>query len=185
MGIVAQCPNGHRLNVKNHLAGKTGLCPNCGAKFRIPSAVAVPGRLPTAAGEATPDHTLPLARLVLLDQAVIHTLPRALPLGAARAAGTAAAEEAEPLPFDTESLESEPSAATEIQRLHPAIADRPDLMWCIAFPGGDPSEPVGAAALQEWLDTGQATGAEVVWRSDWPTWLPVRDAFPGIQFSDG
>jgi len=36
MGIRFHCPNGHKLNVKSFLAGKKGVCPDCGAKFRIP-----------------------------------------------------------------------------------------------------------------------------------------------------
>jgi hypothetical protein len=38
MGIRFSCPNGHKLNVKDHLAGKRGVCPSCGAKFVIPAA---------------------------------------------------------------------------------------------------------------------------------------------------
>ena len=38
MGIRFSCPNGHKLNVKEHLAGKRGVCPSCGAKFVIPAA---------------------------------------------------------------------------------------------------------------------------------------------------
>ncbi len=38
MGIKVVCPNGHKLNVKTFLAGKKGVCPHCGAKFRIPEA---------------------------------------------------------------------------------------------------------------------------------------------------
>jgi hypothetical protein len=37
MGIKFQCPNGHSLNVKSFLAGKRGVCPDCGVTFRIPS----------------------------------------------------------------------------------------------------------------------------------------------------
>src|SRR5262245_57788808 len=36
MGIKFHCPKGHKLNVKAFLAGKKGVCPKCGAKFRIP-----------------------------------------------------------------------------------------------------------------------------------------------------
>ena len=36
MGIRFFCPNGHKLNVKEHLAGKTGFCPECGARLVIP-----------------------------------------------------------------------------------------------------------------------------------------------------
>jgi hypothetical protein len=36
MGIRFSCPNGHKLNVKAFLAGKRGVCPQCGARFLIP-----------------------------------------------------------------------------------------------------------------------------------------------------
>jgi hypothetical protein len=36
MGIRFNCPNGHKLNVKEFLAGKRGVCPQCGTKFIIP-----------------------------------------------------------------------------------------------------------------------------------------------------
>jgi hypothetical protein len=42
MGIRFNCPNGHKLNVKEFLAGKRGVCPQCGAKFIIPEHVAAP-----------------------------------------------------------------------------------------------------------------------------------------------
>jgi len=36
MSIRVICPNGHILNVKDHLAGKIGLCPMCKAKVQVP-----------------------------------------------------------------------------------------------------------------------------------------------------
>jgi len=36
MGIRFFCPNGHRLNVKSFLAGKRGVCPDCGIGVDIP-----------------------------------------------------------------------------------------------------------------------------------------------------
>jgi len=36
MGIRFRCPHGHKLHVKDFLAGKRGICPKCGSKFRIP-----------------------------------------------------------------------------------------------------------------------------------------------------
>jgi hypothetical protein len=38
MGIRFACPNGHKLHVKEFLAGKRGVCPSCGARFIIPAA---------------------------------------------------------------------------------------------------------------------------------------------------
>jgi hypothetical protein len=37
MGIRFSCPNGHKLHVKSFLAGKRGICPQCGARILIPS----------------------------------------------------------------------------------------------------------------------------------------------------
>lgn len=36
MGIRFYCPSGHKLNVKEHLAGKVGFCPECGTRLTIP-----------------------------------------------------------------------------------------------------------------------------------------------------
>lgn len=38
MGIRFSCPNGHKLHVKTFLAGKRGVCPQCGVKIEIPTA---------------------------------------------------------------------------------------------------------------------------------------------------
>ena len=46
MGIRLHCPNGHKVHVKAFLAGKRGICPECGAKFDIPAVLA-----PTAVDE--------------------------------------------------------------------------------------------------------------------------------------
>lgn len=185
MGIVCQCPNGHRVKVKDHQAGKRGLCPTCGAKFSIPAVagVEVDG---SHQPEVMPDLSqLPLARFVPLEPSVVATLPRAMPFGAARAAAAAAAAAAheslepyaETMPLGADPLAAGPTDAAP-SPLHPAIADRPDLSWRIAYPGGEPSEPVDAVTMQDWLAGGQAEGTELVWRADWAEWLPVRGVFP-------
>jgi hypothetical protein len=44
MGIRLHCPNGHKVHVKSFLAGKRGVCPQCGSKFDIPAAaIEIPG----------------------------------------------------------------------------------------------------------------------------------------------
>ena len=160
MGILAFCPRGHRINVKDSLAGKKGLCPVCGAKFRIPAA---------DGGGSPGTHGLPTARLLDVAPDVVATLPQVLPF---EAAPPAADPVFEPPPRP---LAPPPSV------LHPALAERPDLEWCIAFPGGEPTEPVSAESMQAWLESGQVVGNEVVWRSDWPDWRPARDVFPDVM----
>ncbi|MEI7782525.1 MAG: hypothetical protein WCJ18_11455 [Planctomycetota bacterium] len=189
MRIVAHCPNGHRIKVKNELAGRKVLCPTCQVKFRIPAAAAM-GDMPAA------PVGLQTARLLQLAPEVVATLPRALAFGQAPAAQPFA-----PAPFAPEPVASEPAAPAPIFQepifqepyspervspqapaaqsfLHPALTDRLDLLWCIAFPGGAPTEPMPAETMQAWLDSRQANGTEVVWRADWPEWRGVRDVFP-------
>jgi uncharacterized protein YlaI len=36
MGIKVSCPNGHTIRVKESFAGKTGLCPACKARIKVP-----------------------------------------------------------------------------------------------------------------------------------------------------
>ena len=193
MGIVAHCPKGHRVKVKDEFAGRKVLCPTCQVKFRIP-APAVVGGMPTALP------ALQTARLLQLAPEVVATLPRAYAFGQTPAAQPSLPEPFAPEPFAPEPFAPEPAAPEPIYQepiqqpnlqepvfqqepasqpfLHPALTDRPDLLWCIAFPGGDPTEPMPAETLQAWLDSRQATGTEVVWRSDWPDWLAVREVFP-------
>ncbi len=64
MGIRFVCPNGHLLNVKEHLAGKRGICPDCGAKFVIPLASSpstTDATLASATNPATQPESRPLA----------------------------------------------------------------------------------------------------------------------------
>ena len=191
MGIVAFCPRGHRVKVKDELGGRKGICPECQVRFRIPPA----------------GTELPVARVVSLDPVMAERLPRAEVLGSddlLQAAGGSVQRDDgreapesdgvgvdalppdafEPLAFET--VDRDPAAGGASARsaaLHPAIAERPELAWCVAVPGGEPSPPYDGPALQRWLDAGSATGAEVVWRADWAQWVPIRTVFP--QFVPG
>jgi hypothetical protein len=171
MGIVSFCPRGHRVKVKDHLAGKKGVCPICGDRFRIPLASAA------APASAPAESTLPEAKIVSLDAAVAARLPQVRPLNPAANAACGATATPE-RPARGEPVEEEIELVVEEPRRHPAIAERPDLAWCIAVPGGTASEPMSADALQAWLDSGLPTGDELVWRADWAEWRPSAAVFP-------
>ena len=158
MGIVAFCPRGHRVKVKDELGGRKGICPECQVRFRIPPA----------------GTELPVARVVSLDPVMAERLPRAEVLGSddlLQAAGGSVQRDDgreapesdgvgvdalppdafEPLAFET--VDRDPAAGAAAARsaaLHPAIAERPELAWCVAVPGGRAVAAVrraGAAAL--------------------------------------
>ena len=173
MGIVAYCPQGHRVKVKVELAGRKGLCPTCGMKFRIPRAGdEIPGPTvvePPPAAEPGGAAAWPTARIVSIDPAVVAGLPRALPVEGP----TGAVQPRADVPPVSSAFAAVPQRAW-----HPAIADRPDLAWSVAQPGGEPSPSLSADGMQEWLDARGWNGDEYVWRADWPQWLPFRQVFP-------
>ncbi len=69
MSIEVVCQNGHALKVKNSLAGKTGVCPVCKVKVKIPGAAApVP---PGGSSELTEDAILDMIGPYEPDQARI------------------------------------------------------------------------------------------------------------------
>lgn len=181
MGIEARCPNGHVVRVKDRFAGKKAYCPECGATFRVP--------LPKSRSSDThaPEPPeLPIAAIVSLDGEYAASLPRATALGAMTAADPVVSTEARAESRDERRSSVTPSAVVEPpseeapvgRRFHPVIAEAMDVEWNVALPGGDPSEPLSADMLQEWLDAGGATGTELVWRQDWPDWVSIRLVFP-------
>jgi hypothetical protein len=54
MGVRFECPQGHKLHVKAHLAGQRGICPECGMRFIVP---AFSGGRVAEAGAETPSTT--------------------------------------------------------------------------------------------------------------------------------
>jgi hypothetical protein len=182
MGIIAYCPTGHRMKVKDHLAGKKGICPTCGARFRIPHASmpAAPRPAPPVSGNSTAPRDvpaasdLPIAAIVSLDPAAAVGLPEVLLLADPGVATVAPAHEppmVDPDPTADLVIEAEPD-----EPAGDVAAD--DVFWFIAIPGGQPSAAMKEPEMRGWLESGQATGREVVWRSDWPDWRPITDAFP-------
>jgi hypothetical protein len=182
MGIVSYCPAGHRIKVKDHLAGKNGICPTCGAKFRIPrvSAASVPVRVTASGSRETA--SLPVAAVVSLDPELAKTLPPVLPFTIAPMAAPAQARSQPvapaPVPEPDDDVAFLPDEQLEPAAVPEAIAEAPGASWCVAVPGGDASAPMTGEALLEWLVSGGAGGSELVWRSDWPEWRAIRQVFP-------
>lgn len=191
MGIVAFCPNGHRVKVKDELAGRKGICPTCSARFRIPRKGA---ELPRAAAGDEWERPPP-ARVLSLDPLVASTLPVACALDDADTVDAIepAMEPGDALPDfvpvssgedDPGPVENPPDRppgglpAAGSRPAHAALDERPELAWCHAIRGGTPSTPLTAADMRAWLDSGAASTGHVVWRADWPEWRPLGEVFP-------
>ena len=94
MGIRCLCPNGHRLNIKSFLAGKRGICPECGEKFTIP-----------AESDKSTDGRSKLDS----EGQVLSGLSASLPSGTPIVGDTPTAEPANTEPAITEPANTEPS----------------------------------------------------------------------------
>ena len=168
------------MKVKDYLAGKKGICPTCGARFRIPHPAAAPASVAAATAapretEATPRETEATPRETGAVAAAAPTLATIVSLDPAAAAGLP-----ELLLFAAgDTLQIDPDPTADLQIDEDDDGDAGDVLyWYFAIPGGQPSAALREPDMLAWLDSGRATGREVVWRSDWPGWKPIGEAFP-------
>jgi hypothetical protein len=170
MGIKFHCPNGHKLNVKAFLAGKKGVCPKCGTKFRIP-AESEPGLVDSDLEEgdagasgiksgtgAMPGNGAPVAA-------------QAQPVMAAAMAGT----QKSPPP-------STPAPTTPASTAPgDPIAEGPQLVWYVRPPSGGQFGPAKGDIMRTWLSEGRVTGDSLVWREGWTDWQTAGTVFPSLS----
>jgi hypothetical protein len=196
MGIKFYCPNGHKMHVKDFLAGKKGLCPKCGIRVEIPAA-SVSGPPPDAQ-----ELGLPIA-------AANEPLPNAQPSASSKKSLRSnlapvfgmPADEPAPDSILTETVGEEigpgsnsvpPSAIvqddsssagiSEIEINMPAAATDPIKIppgenWYVHLPTGKQLGPIASDTLREWLDQARIGVDALVWRNGWDQWQVIRDAF--------
>ena len=153
MGIRFHCPNGHKLNVKAFLAGKKGICPHCGAKFRIPK--------DSEAGLAKKSRSAAPA-LDLADNnadANPNSGGTATLAPAAAAAASAPAESRDP------------------------ISEAPHAVWYVRPPSGGQYGPASGDILRNWITEGRVSSETLVWREGWAEWQPAGPMFHGLNQS--
>jgi len=170
MGIKFHCPNGHKLNVKAFLAGKKGVCPKCGTKFRIP-AESEPGLVDSdleegdaGASGIKPGNGSPAASRPQPAMAAVSAAARSHPEGSAVATSTRRAA-----PPTT-------SGATV-----DAIAEAPQSVWYVRPPTGGQFGPARGDMMRTWLSEGRVTSDSLVWREGWTDWQSAGTVFPSLN----
>jgi len=158
MGIRFYCPNGHKLNVKDFLAGKRGICPDCQARFRIPQE----SQIPKGAPKVRPADEAALAQAAATPQpsaaAVIQESPVEAP-----AAG--------PLV----------SPAPMLGSGSDAFAEAPDAVWYVRPPSGGQYGPARGEVMQRWIAEGRVSADTLVWREGWAEWRSAGPLFPSLS----
>ena len=162
MGIRFYCPNGHKLNVKEKLAGKRGICPHCGVKLLIPQKSTRPSsreerekqqRL-TANASGNPNNF----DVFTDDQG---TVEMAISFG-----------ESGNL---TAAFASVPGAELA------TAFDDPGIIWYVQMSDGQRFGPATLAIMQSWVKERRIGPHMLVWREGWQDWIEARHVFPEID----
>ena len=167
MGIRFLCPNGHRLNVKSHLAGMRGICPDCDAKFMIPSESG--GQVSAATPEqVAATAAAPIAQAAAPAPVAAESVATAVPAAAAPAPPPTPA----PVTAPSNEVPVPPPAATPATNL-------PD-MWYVQS-GGQQFGPANVETFQAWVADGRVPADSLVWRSGWADWKSGSDALAELN----
>lgn len=145
MGIRLECPNGHRLNVKSHLAGKRGICPECQAKFTIPATTNGTSEAGESVVISASEPAEPIAPAVELP-------PSSDP----------------PQPPAVDAIVPAPPAPAP-PPIPPAVSSMPDV-WYVRAASGEQFGPANSETFNGWAAAGRVPGDSLVWRTGWPQW---------------
>lgn len=171
MGIRFYCPNGHKVNVKEHQAGQRGLCPTCGVKIQIPwqstrpsskEEDAQPQGGATQAPPSPPEPAAPVAVAPALPQTF--QTPAATPVAASAAMS-------QPPP---------PPAPVPAGGPVDALTEAGDLVWYVRPPAGGQFGPAAADIMRTWLAEGRVSADALVWREGWRDWREAGGVFPQL-----
>ncbi|MEM9588725.1 MAG: DUF4339 domain-containing protein [Planctomycetota bacterium] len=168
MGVRFACHQcGKRLNVKQELAGRRGVCPDCATKFRIPAQDA--------------DFSLPLD-----DSAAVATAKPSSEAAETEGPsdsgtqneGQSTEDRSEPSPVSGSPAQHQPvTKSGAISLLAEADAE---ATWYVRPPSGGQFGPATTEVLRQWASEGRIAATALVWRDGWPQWRQANEAFPEL-----
>ncbi len=180
MGIRFYCPQGHKLNVKSFLAGKTGICPHCSARMQIPLTSTRPSSKDLHGKSQAEQSALPVASpLEDLDDvlpAEVATL-----IGAPSTDVAAGERPTEAMQFDSASSSTGNvggDATAEIARDQPPVDAATTIWWVCLEAGGQQYGPAKEEVIRAWIAEGRVERDHLVWREGWSDWKRAGDCFP-------
>ncbi len=202
MGIRFRCQAcTNKVNVKDFLAGKRGICPKCGAKFTIPEQSdpefqAVPEEPEQEPAPAAANSTIAVAA----PSSPVGGMPVASPIAAATAAGHspqfnstqsstapvyAATQYTAPQMPATQPTAYAPAMPAPAFAAAPPTArdpfsDAPAAKWYVRHASGQQYGPAPAPTMQKWLSEGRVPGDGMVWREGWSDWQVASMVFPQL-----
>lgn len=183
MGIRLECPNGHKLNVKESLAGRRGVCPDCGAKVAIPPLEVSAAREASSAGAASSTGATSSASAASATGAASSTNveeqtghPFAPPAGDV----TAGSKAAPPLTSPPSSPALDSPSPPRMPLLEPLPLEENGPLWYIRSAQGGQYGPATTDVVRHWISEGRVTPDCWVWCTGWPDWKSGVDALPSF-----
>ena len=167
MGIRFLCPQGHKLNVKSFLAGKTGFCPHCKARVEIPL-TSTRSSSKQAAAEA---EVIPLAQ------------PVAEPHAGAPVARGVGYPELRDLPVrpiaenSTSTVSLQSPSAESLPVLANLTGEGVREQWWVMSKNGQQYGPATQEIIRQWIGEGRVVAETLIRREDHPDWQRAEDNF--------
>ncbi|MDR1957710.1 MAG: DUF4339 domain-containing protein [Planctomycetaceae bacterium] len=180
MGIRFFCPNGHKLNVKEELAGKRGICPHCGVRMDIPLVSTRESRHPAT------EQTALQKEQTGQNSGQSNTFPSP-DTGSSRLFPT---EEPSSEPTENHVQNSlqenmlpnaKPKTETDTGNSLPQTPlEDMTVVWYVQTANGQRFGPAIGPILKTWIEERRVGPTMLVWREGWPEWLPAKNVFPEV-----
>jgi hypothetical protein len=175
MGIRFLCPNGHRLNVKAHLAGQRGICPECGVSMGIPQT----STTETSSGVKNASEDAETAAESVA--AAVAESTNSKPAG--NASGTTSRRSGNHLKGATPRVASDRSANSPGPSMPntptkpPKAQQTPSVstLWFVRPPAGGQFGPADETTLMRWIHEKRIVADTYLWREGWPKWCRAGD----------
>ncbi|MBO7679156.1 MAG: DUF4339 domain-containing protein [Thermoguttaceae bacterium] len=170
MGIRFYCPQGHKLNVKAELAGKTGYCPECGARVQIPlQSTREPSHKHQPSSDPQPQESVPAADVPTLADEADHQM-EVDTVGAPAAEVPTFADEAPAI--------VPPPVSPAVQAPQP---EAPPAEWYLNSGDQQNYGPVSEEVMADWIKERRIGPTMLLWRQGWESWREARTVFPEID----
>lgn len=180
MGIRFRCPQGHKLNVKAHQAGKKGICPHCGARFLIPL-VSDESLLRERAEEKARQRASGGIEPRTHQPAAAARVEPGFSRGAGSLAGAGApAMNSAPTMSSVPTMNSAPVMSAPVRTALDPISEAPTAVWYVRPPSGGQYGPAAGEVMRKWISEGRVSSDSLVWREGWAEWREAGPLFPNL-----
>ena len=153
MGVRFACHGcAESLNIKQELAGRRGVCPKCGIRFRIPQ---------FDAPNSTPLET----ESVMASRSTLRATSPSNPASAAVAS---------PQVIQPSVVPRETGNTVD------PLGDVTISTWYVRPPSGGQYGPATTDVLRQWIAEGRVSATALIWREGWSQWREAREFLSGL-----